>query len=126
NSGELLRFPGAYAPVIAMMIEQLGFDGVYISGAVLANDLGLPDIGLTTLSEVSGRGRQLARVTRLPAIIDIDTGFGEAMSVARTVIELEELGLAGCHLEDQVNPKRCGHLDNKAVVDIQQMVMKVK
>lgn len=126
NSGKLLRFPGAFAPIVAQLIEDIGFDGVYISGAVLSNDLGLPDIGLTTLSEVSGRGRQISRVTNLPSIIDIDTGFGETMSVARTIIELEELGLSGCHLEDQVNPKRCGHLDNKQLVDTSEMVRKVK
>jgi methylisocitrate lyase len=126
RSGGLLRFPGAFAPIVAQLIEDIGFDGVYISGAVLSNDLGMPDIGLTTLSEVSGRGRQIARVTNLPAIIDIDTGFGETMSVARTIIELEELGLAGCHIEDQVNPKRCGHLDNKQLVATAEMVKKVK
>jgi methylisocitrate lyase len=126
RSGKLLRFPGAFSPLVAMLVEKIGFEGVYVSGAVLANDLGLPDIGLTTLSEVSGRGRQIARVTNLPAIIDADTGFGEAMSAARTVQELEEAGLAGCHLEDQVNPKRCGHLDNKTLVETDAMVKKVK
>jgi len=80
---------------------------------------------LTTLSEVAQRGRQIARVTNLPAMIDIDTGFGEAMSAARTIQELEELGLSGCHLEDQVNPKRCGHLDNKTLVPIDEMVRKI-
>jgi methylisocitrate lyase len=127
NSGKLLRFPGAFSPIVAQLIEDIGFDGVYISGAVLSNDLGLPDIGLTTLSEVSQRGRQISRVTNLPSIIDIDTGFGETMSVARTIIELQELGLSGCHLEDQVNPKRCGHLDNKQIVSQQrEMVRKIK
>jgi methylisocitrate lyase len=126
KSGKLLRFPGSYSPMVSMLIEQKGFDGIYISGAVLANDLGLPDIGMTTLSEVSLRGRQIARTTNLPSIIDIDTGFGEPMSVVRTVQELEELGLAGCHLEDQVNPKRCGHLDNKSLVDTDSMVKKIK
>lgn len=126
KSGKLLRFPGAFSPHIAQIIEQIGFDGVYISGAGLANDLGYPDIGLTTLSEVAQRGRQIARATSLPALIDIDTGFGEAMSVARTVGELEELGLAGCHLEDQINPKRCGHLDNKGIVSVEDMVRKVR
>ena len=116
-SGELLRFPGAFNPLSARLIERKGFEGVYISGAVLAADLGLPDIGLTTLSEVAGRGAQIARMTELPAIIDADTGFGEPMNVARTIQELENAGLAGAHIEDQVNPKRCGHLDGKAVVD---------
>lgn len=125
ESGKILKFPGAHAPLVAMEIEKQGFDGVYISGAALSADLGLPDIGLTTLSEVAQRGRQIARVTNLPAMIDIDTGFGEAMSAARTIQELEELGLSGCHLEDQVNPKRCGHLDNKTLVPIDEMVRKI-
>src|SRR4051812_21784658 len=93
KSGKLLRFPGAFSPLVAMLIEKLGFEGTYVSGAVLANDLGLPDVGLTTLTEVAQRGKQIARVTKLPAIIDADTGFGEPMSVARTVQELEEAGL---------------------------------
>lgn len=125
KSGKLLRFPGAMNPLTAMMIEQKGFDGVYISGAVLSADLGLPDIGLTTLSEVAGRGHQIARVTELPSIIDIDTGFGEPMSAARTVQVMEEQGIAGCHLEDQENPKRCGHLDNKSVLPAADVVKKI-
>ena len=125
QSGPILRFPGAHAPLVAMEIERQNFEGVYISGAALSADLGLPDIGLTTLSEVAQRGRQIARVTSLPAIIDIDTGFGEPMSAARSIQELEELGLAGCHLEDQVNPKRCGHLDNKSLVSRDDMARKI-
>ncbi|MFT4234524.1 MAG: methylisocitrate lyase [Microbacterium sp.] len=117
NSGELLRFPGAFNPLSARLIERKGFEGVYISGAVLAADLGLPDIGLTTLTEVAGRAQQIARMTELPAIVDADTGFGEPMNVARTIQTLEDAGLAGTHIEDQVNPKRCGHLDGKEVVD---------
>lgn len=116
-AGELLRFPGAFNPLSARLIERKGFDGVYISGAVLSADLGLPDIGLTTLTEVAGRGQQIARMTELPPIIDADTGFGEPMNVARTIQTLEDAGLAGTHIEDQVNPKRCGHLDGKQVVD---------
>jgi len=125
QAGPILRFPGAHAPLVAMEIERQKFDGIYISGAALSADLGLPDIGLTTLSEVTQRGRQIARVTSLPSIIDIDTGFGEPMSAARTIQELEELGLAGCHLEDQVNPKRCGHLDNKSLVSRDDMARKI-
>jgi methylisocitrate lyase len=116
-TGELLRFPGAFNPLSARLIERKGFDGVYVSGAVLSADLGLPDIGLTTLTEVAGRSNQIARMTDLPAIVDADTGFGEPMNVARTVQELEDAGIAGLHIEDQVNPKRCGHLDGKQVVD---------
>jgi methylisocitrate lyase len=125
-SGRLLRYPGAFSPLVSLVIEELKFDGVYISGAVLSADLGLPDIGLTTLSEVAQRGRQIARVTNLPAIIDADTGFGEPMNVARSVAEFEELGLAGCHLEDQLSPKRCGHLDGKQLVAAAEMTRKIK
>jgi len=116
-TGELLSFPGAFNPLSARLIQDKGFDGVYISGAVLSADLGLPDIGLTTLTEVATRSSQIARMTDLPAIVDADTGFGEPMNVARTVQELEDAGVAGLHIEDQINPKRCGHLDGKAVVD---------
>ncbi|MGO3320368.1 MAG: methylisocitrate lyase [Microbacterium gubbeenense] len=126
RSGELLRFPGAFNPLSARLIEQKGFEGVYISGAVLSADLGLPDIGLTTLTEVAGRGQQIARMTELPAIIDADTGFGEPMNVARTIQELEDAGLAGAHIEDQINPKRCGHLDGKAVVDADTAVKRIR
>jgi len=125
-SGKLLRYPGAFSPLVAKLIQDIGFDGVYISGAVLSNDLGYPDIGMTTLTEVAGRGHQISRVTDLPTIIDIDTGFGEPMSAARTIQELEDLGISGCHMEDQVNPKRCGHLDNKTLVSVQEMTAKVK
>lgn len=125
-TGELLRFPGAFNPLSARLIEQKGFEGVYISGAVLSADLGLPDIGLTTLTEVAGRGQQIARMTELPAIIDADTGFGEPMNVARTIQTLEDAGLAGAHIEDQINPKRCGHLDGKAVVDSDTAVKRIR
>ncbi|WP_127792009.1 methylisocitrate lyase [Agromyces sp. LHK192] len=125
-TGELLRFPGAFNPLSARLIEQKGFEGVYISGAVLSADLGLPDIGLTTLTEVAGRAKQIARMTELPAIVDADTGFGEPMNVARTVQEMEDAGLAGLHIEDQVNPKRCGHLDGKQVVDEQTALQRIR
>ena len=125
-SGKLVQFPGAFNPLSAKLIQDKGFDGVYISGAVIAADLGLPDIGLTTVTEVAGRGNQIARMTDLPALIDADTGFGEPMNVARTVQELEDAGVAGLHIEDQVNPKRCGHLDGKAVVDTDTATKRIK
>jgi methylisocitrate lyase len=126
DSGRLQRFPGAFSPLVAKLVAEIGFEGVYVSGAVLSADLGLPDIGLTTLTEVAARGAQIASVTDLPTLIDADTGFGEPMSAARTVTSLEDAGLAGCHLEDQVNPKRCGHLDGKAVVPTGQMVKRLR
>lgn len=116
-SGKLLRVPGVFNPLSARLIERKGFEGIYISGAVLSADLGLPDIGLTTLTEVADRSAQITRVTDLPALVDADTGFGEPMNVARTVQLLEDAGVAGLHIEDQVNPKRCGHLDGKQIVD---------
>jgi methylisocitrate lyase len=126
ESGQLQRFPGAFSPLVAKLVAEIGFDGVYVSGAVLSADLGLPDIGLTTLTEVSARGAQIAAVTDLPTLIDADTGFGEPLNTARTVTVLEDAGLAGCHLEDQVNPKRCGHLDGKDVVSTDDMVKRLR
>ncbi len=125
-SGTIAQFPGAFNPLSARLIEEKGFAGVYISGAVLANDLGLPDIGLTTLTEVATRAGQIARMTELPCIVDADTGFGEPMNVARSVQELENAGLAGCHIEDQFNPKRCGHLDGKNVVDVDTAAKRIR
>lgn len=125
-SGDIRQFPGAYTPISARLIEEKGFDGIYISGAVLANELGFPDVGLTTLSEVAQRAGQIARITNLPAVVDADTGFGEPMNVARTIQEFEEYGLAGCHIEDQFNPKRCGHLDNKNMVDLETATKRIR
>jgi methylisocitrate lyase len=126
RSGELLQLPGAFNPLSAKLIGDHGFDGVYISGAVISADLGLPDIGLTTLSEVALRASQISRVTDLPTLVDADTGFGEPMNVARTVQEMEDAGVAGLHIEDQVNPKRCGHLDGKAVVDSDTAIQRIR
>lgn len=125
-SGELLQFPGAFNPLCAQMIERKGFDGVYISGAVMSADLCLPDIGIATMTEFVDRGQQIARVTDLPAFIDIDTGFGEPMAAARTIRAMEDAGLSGCHIEDQVMPKRCGHLDGKEIVPTDVMIQRVK
>jgi methylisocitrate lyase len=125
-SGRLMRMPGAFSPLVARIVQETGFDGVYISGAALSADLALPDIGLTTLSEVAARGGAIAQATDLPSLIDADTGFGEPLNAARTTRVLEQAGLAGLHLEDQVNPKRCGHLDNKAVVSVADMIGRIR
>ena len=124
-SGKLLRFPGAFSPLVGMLIQRIGFDGVYISGAALSADLGLPDIGLTTLTEVVSRAQAVARMIDLPVIVDADTGFGEPANVARTIQAMMDAGLSGCHLEDQQFPKRCGHLDNKTLVPASDMVKKI-
>ncbi|MEY4493897.1 MAG: hypothetical protein RL570_12 [Actinomycetota bacterium] len=124
-TGELLQLPGVFNPLSAKLIQEKGFDGIYISGAVLAADLGLPDIGLTTLTEVAGRSQQISRMTDLPSLVDADTGFGEPLNLARTVQTLEDAGVSGIHIEDQINPKRCGHLDGKAVVDQDTAVKRI-
>ena len=120
---KILRFPGAYNPLTAKLIAEIGFDGIYISGAVMSNDLGLPDIGLTTLKEVSYRTNQISRVTDLPSIVDADTGFNNC---AKTIETFENLGLSGCHIEDQIDEKRCGHLDNKEIIPTKKMIKKIK
>jgi methylisocitrate lyase len=120
---KILKFPGAYNPLTAKLISEIGFDGVYISGAVMANDLGIPDIGITTLKEVGYRANQIARVSDLPSIVDADTGFGNCK---KTIETFEDLGLSGCHIEDQIDQKRCGHLDNKEIIPLNKMVDKIK
>ena len=123
QSKKILRFPGAYNPLCAKLVAEIGFDGVYISGGVMSNDLGLPDIGLTTLDQVTYRSGQISRVTDLPTIVDADTGFGDCK---KTIYSFEEKGLAGCHIEDQIAEKRCGHLDNKELISREEMVKKIK
>ena len=120
---KILKFPGAYNPLTAKLISEIGFDGIYISGAVTANDLGFPDIGITTLKEVSYRTNQISRVSDLPSIVDADTGFGDCK---KTIETFENLGLSGCHIEDQIDEKRCGHLDNKEIIPLATMVNKIK
>ena len=122
-SKKILRVPGAYNPLTAKLIEEIGYDGIYVSGGVMSNDLGYPDIGLTKLKDVSYRANQIARVTNLPTIVDADTGF---KSCEETVNTFEKLGLTGLHIEDQISQKRCGHLDNKELISKEEMVKKIK
>jgi len=123
KENKILRFPGAYNPLTAKLISEIGFDGIYISGAVMANDLGIPDIGLTTLNQVSYRANQITKATDLPSIVDVDTGFGDCK---KTIETFEALGLSACHIEDQIEQKRCGHLDNKELIPLDKMVKKIK
>jgi len=116
-SGRPVTMLGAFNALSAQVIQDKGLPGVYISGHMIAADLGLPDTGLTTSTEVAARAQQIARMVDVPAIVDADTGFGEPMNAARTVQSLEDAGIAGCHIEDQVNPKKCGHSEGIAVVD---------
>ena len=123
KTNKILRVPGAYNPLTAKLIEEIGYDAVYVSGGVMANDLGFPDIGLTTLQDVSTRSYLISRVTNLPTIVDIDTGF---KSCKETIETFEEFGVAAVHLEDQIEQKRCGHLDNKELISKEKMVSKIK
>ena len=123
KSNKILRVPGAYNPLTAKLIEEIGYDAVYVSGGVMSNDLGYPDIGLTTLKDVSYRSNQIARVTNLPTIVDIDTGF---KSCKETIETFENYGISAVHLEDQIERKRCGHLENKELISTEQMVEKIK
>jgi len=119
--------PGVPNAAMARQVERTGFDAVYISGAGMANaTAGVPDIGLLTLTEVVRLAGYVASAVRIPAIVDADTGFGGSENVARTIQELEKAGLAGCHIEDQEFPKRCGHLAGKSIVDVEEMVGKIK
>ena len=122
-----IMLPGVANASIARQVERLGFDAVYVSGAGMANSTaGVPDIGLLTLTEVAQLAGYIARAVKIPAIVDADTGFGGSENVARTIRELEAVGLAGCHIEDQQFPKRCGHLSGKSLVDAEAMTEKIK
>jgi len=123
KSNKILRVPGAYNPLTAKVIEEIGYEAVYVSGGVMANDLGYPDIGLTTLKDVSYRSNQIARVTNLPTIVDVDTGF---KSCEETIKTFEKFGIAAVHIEDQIEQKRCGHLDDKELISKEEMINKIK
>jgi methylisocitrate lyase len=118
--------PGAFNAAVALLAERAGFPAVYVSGAGTANGVaGFPDVGLLSLEEVVRQARYVAQAVPLPVIVDADTGFGEALNVMRTVREFEAAGVAAIHLEDQENPKRCGHLSGKSVVPVEEMARKV-
>jgi methylisocitrate lyase len=119
--------PGVPNAAIARQVERAGFDAVYISGAGMANaTAGVPDIGLLSMTEVVRLAGYVANSVTIPAIVDADTGFGGAENVTRTICELEKAGLAGCHIEDQEFPKRCGHLAGKSVVDVNEMTGRIR
>ena len=122
KKNKILRAPGAYNPLTAKLIEKIGYDAVYVSGGVMSNDLGYPDIGLTSLKDVSNRSKQISRVTNLPTIVDIDTGF---KSCKETIKVFEKVGVVAVHIEDQVSRKRCGHLNNKELISTEKMVKKI-
>ena len=117
--------PGVFSPSVAKLAEKAGFRALYFSGAGFSSLLALPDLGITTLSEVAGAVRQITSQVSAPLIVDADTGFGEALNVARTVEEMKEARAAAIHIEDQVLPKRCGHLEGKELADVDEMVKKL-
>ncbi|PYJ23951.1 MAG: methylisocitrate lyase [Verrucomicrobia bacterium] len=122
-----VMLPGVPNAAMARQVERAGFDAVYVSGAGMANaTAGVPDIGLLSMTEVVWLAGYVADAVEIPAIVDADTGFGGAENVARTIRELERAGLAGCHIEDQEFPKRCGHLAGKSIVDVEEMVERIK
>lgn len=118
--------PGAFCPLVARMAERAGFRGVYLSGAALSASMAIPDIGIVTLTEFVAAAKAIVDATSLPLICDADTGFGEALSVERTVQQFEAAGVAGIHLEDQILPKRCGHLSGKGLVVLEVMEAKIR
>jgi len=126
-AGKTVPIPGAFNALCARAIEQAGFEAVYVSGAGLANAVyGLPDVGLTTMSEAVQHAKHIVSAVTVPVVVDGDTGFGEAINAARTVSEMEAAGVSAVHFEDQVLPKKCGHLDGKALVSADEMVEKIR
>ena len=122
---KILVAPGVFNPSVAKLAEETGFRALYFSGAGFSNSLALPDLGIMTLTEVAHATRQITSQVSVPLIVDADTGFGEALNVARTVREMKAAGAAAIHIEDQVLPKRCGHLEGKELVDVDEMVKKL-
>ncbi|MCE4612071.1 MAG: methylisocitrate lyase [Desulfurococcales archaeon] len=122
---DVIVAPGVYNAAVALLAEKMGFKSVYLSGAALTGSLAMPDLGLITLTELSMFTRYITRVIRIPVIVDADTGFGEAINVERTVRELEDAGAAAIQIEDQILPKKCGHLAGKQLVSPDDMVRKI-
>jgi len=123
---DVIVAPGVYGPVFALLAERMGFEALYLSGAALTGFLAMPDIGLITLSELATMTRYITRVVGVPLIVDADTGFGEAINVARTIRDLEDAGAAAIQIEDQVMPKKCGHLPGKSVIPAVDMMKKIR
>ena len=126
NRGKTMRFVGSFSPLVSRMIEEQGFEGLYVSGAVISSDLSLPDLELITLTELVDRGGLLVRGSSLPGLADADTGFGGLFNIARTVQMLERAHFCGLHIEDQQSPKKCGHLENKKLISVSDMQKKIE
>jgi 2-methylisocitrate lyase-like PEP mutase family enzyme len=124
--GKLLVAPGCFDGLSARLVQEAGFEAAYLSGGAVARSMGLPDIGLVTMSEVIERAAQVVSAVKIPIIADADTGYGNAINLVRTVREYERVGVAAIHLEDQITPKRCGHLDGKEVISLPEMIKKLE
>ena len=122
---QLLVAPGCFDGLSARLVEEAGFEAAYLSGGAVARSMGLPDIGLVTMSEVIERAAQVVAAVKIPVIADADTGYGNAINLVRTVREYERVGVAAIHIEDQITPKRCGHLDGKEVIPLAEMDAKL-
>src|SRR5919108_2904179 len=122
----LLLAPGCFDGLSARLVEEAGFEAAYLSGGAVARSMGLPDIGLVTMSEVIERAAQVVAAVKIPVIADADTGYGNAINLVRTVREYERVGVAAIHIEDQITPKRCGHLEGKEVIVLPEMVKKLE
>lgn len=123
---DIMQIPGAHDAMAALVAKQAGFSALYLSGAAYTASLGLPDLGVITSAEVAQRARELVRATDLPVLVDIDTGFGGVLNVARTAREMWEANVAAVQLEDQQLPKKCGHLNGKKLVSTEEMVQKIR
>jgi methylisocitrate lyase len=124
-TGRIIRAPGAHDAMAGLIARDAGFDALYVSGAAVTASRGLPDLGVLTMEELTGTVRSIARATGLPLIVDGDTGYGEALNAMRLVRELEDAGAAAVHIEDQVLPKKCGHLNDKTLIPTEQMAAKI-
>jgi len=122
----LLVAPGCFDGLSARLVEEAGFEAAYLSGGAVARSMGIPDIGLVTLSETIDRAAQVVAAVQIPIIADADTGYGNAVNLVRTVREFERAGVAAIHIEDQITPKRCGHLDGKEVIPLAEMEKKLQ
>ncbi len=126
SRNQLLIAPGAFDGLSARLVEEAGFEAVYLSGGAVARSMGVPDIGLLTMSEVIERAAQVVSVVKIPVIVDADTGYGNAINSVRAVREFERAGVAAIHIEDQVTPKRCGHLEGKEIISLAEMEKKLE
>lgn len=126
NEKDVLKIPGAHDGMSALVAKQTGFEVLYLSGAAFTASRGLPDLGIITSEEMAVRARDIVRATKLPLLVDIDTGYGGILNVARTAREMVEAGVAAIQIEDQDSPKKCGHLNGKKLVSSDEMVQKIE